>query len=484
MRNNLHLSIAALFAVASAQVFARDTGWTNHIEQMAFLEGDAHGTVCHDVYVEHDNPTVNNNGQGLSLRYSQALAGGDRRPGFIRFEGIEALLPEDAFVIEAFLQLTANAQSTVDLTGWQKYTQGALVIAARGHTFDEATATWNTMPGSVNSFALGGRDQVWSHAFQDQLASNGVVRANVTPSVRAWLDHHRNAGHGYANQGFSMNIDPDWANNPSGTVSFFDSEAENAANRPQLVFRYLRPSSGYRAYLFQPVAQATSHVVPVAVQDAMIRRSNQNSGWPNDHTSNYGGMMGSYAITGLDPSAMLFRWADLALPVDHPLVDARLRINGLSGWALATSETGSWQVRQVHRPWVEGTGVVSWATSSSTSKAGVTWTNYNAVVGDPAQNLWTGAGGLGAGDSTSLFNLGCRTRDGEVLATDSGDALLEVVRGWLDGGDNDGLMVRATADPRVSLYFAKLGSAHNDPYLSPGLLLIVKPQAVSVFLVR
>jgi hypothetical protein len=484
MRISRHLWTAVLCAEGGLQVLARDTGWTNHIEQMTFHEGDAHGTVCHDVYVAGSNPAVNYNGQGLRLRYSQALAGGDRRPGFIRFEGVEALLPDDAFVIEAFLQLTANAQSTVDLTDWQKYTQGALVIAARGHTFDEATVTWNTMPGSVNSFALGGRDQVWSHAFQDQLASNGVVRANITPSVRAWVDRHRNAGHGYANQGFAMNIDPDWANNPSGTVSFFDSETADAANRPQLVVRYLRPSSGYRAHLFQPAAQLTSHIVPVAVQDAMIRKSNQNSGWPNDYTSNYGGMTGWYAITALDPSAMLFRWTSLALPVDHPLVDARLRINGLSGWGKATSETGSWQVRQIHRPWLEGTGVVSYALSSSTSKEGVTWTNYNAVAGYPSQNLWTAAGGTGAGDSTALFNLGCRTRDGEILAADSGDTLLQVVQGWLEGGDNHGLMVRATADPRVSQYFGNLGGQHLDPYQSPGLLLIVKPAVGTLVTVR
>lgn len=92
---------------------------------------------------------------------------------------------------------------------------------------------------------------------------------NVTPSVRAWLDNAVNSGHGYANNGFGINLNPSGAGGVGGDLSFFDSESAVAEVRPRLFVEYLPPVSSsqpFQAVLYQPTANDTSHVFSTTAQ--------------------------------------------------------------------------------------------------------------------------------------------------------------------------------------------------------------------------
>ncbi len=463
---------------------ASASDWTNHLVQAVFYAGDAHGTVVHDVYTAQADPDTNFDTQGLALRHSVSSSpGNDRQPGYIRFDGFEAQLPADGFVIEAHLELTANAASTID-TGapsWMWAQHGALHVAARRGPFDQTTAKWNTLTGRNNIQPVAGaEDQIWSHPFAATLAAEDKIAVDITPAVRAWVDRARDAAHGYANDGLAMNLDILGGTYHHGTVSFYDSETAEAGKRPRLVVKVLPAISGYRAYLFQPGTQPTSHLRTVTVEDAMIRVQDQNAGIPNLDNRNYGGQLGWYAPTDLDPSAMLYRWTGLALPNKRDgVVDARLRLSGLGGWSQMRPDTANWEIRKLRRPWVEGVG-----TTGVPSEEGVTWNHFHAVAGNAETNQWTTPGGLGAEDSESLFTLQYRSRDGEVLAADTNGVFTALVRDWIAGGANHGVMIRATTQPRVDLYYANVGGGHRDPYLSPGILVITRLDQGLLFMVR
>ena len=433
-----------------------DGSWTSRLVTAAFYEGDGLGTVVHDVYVDGASTASNFNGQGLSFKWNGV--GILERPGYIRFQNFLGQIPAGSFVYRARLQLTATASSIG--SGWLK-------VAARGaYTFDEATVTYANMSnkGAIAPNASS-QNQLYSKYWGASLVSNQTIAINVAPAVRAWFDSYQNPAHGYTNAGFVFNINPSGAGGASDPLYFADSENADSSKRPRLVVEYLPPSSGYRAMFYGPVVTNTAQTMRVVPQDAPI---GMGSVLP---TNNYGGVLGGYNLSSSDgPSSVLVRWPSFQMPPgrSYQVVDAKIRYGGVDGWNIYTYSANI-EVRQCLQPWVEGSGTVA-----VPSYVGATFTNFNAVAGNPAANRWQTAGGTGAADSWYLCGLaGVTLGDGEVQDGDASGRLANLVASWIEGNNANGLLIRATTGT-YPLNLATLGGNYQDPYHALGVIVIFR----------
>lgn len=494
---------AAGLEICAVTALALDTRWTNELQTLIFYEGDAYGTVCHDVYIDGANPTVNYNGVGLNLRWFIS----DQRPGYIRFDNWLNRIPAGSFIYKADLLLTASAGSTGS---------GNVIMGARGAaTFDEATVTWNTMP-TYYAQAPGAywynHNNLWKRAFGTNLAAGTSVTCNISSAVRAWFDYYQNPGWGYTNAGVWMNTDAGGSAHAENSESFYDSENGTAANRPRLVVQFLPWTSTYRMYIYQAAATDTAQIMKVTAEDAFIAACNYNAqqfGCTND---NFGKVYGPQQVweldgyisgSGLDLAGVypkeFFRWRALSYPphVQRYVADVKLRVNTGVGWN--DGETGpiSVRVQKILKNWVEGTGVSlgkpNFASPPlTTSQTNVTWCNYDAVPGDTTltTNAWQAHGASGSTDSTNLYIFTMGDQYGETLSSDANGLLLGLVQDWLDGvGPNNGLALTVASGGYSSV---QIGNAETgvqpyrltDSYLTAGLLVVFKRPIGTVFCVH
>ena len=129
---------------------------------------------------------------------------------------------------------------------------------------------------------------------------------------------------------------------------------------------------------------------------------------------------------------------------------------------------------------MEGTGTIFVA-----SYTGATYTNFNAVAGDPSANLWQTAGGTGAGDSTLLFTANSVTlADGEIMASDGSGAFAALVESWFAGNNPDGLLIRCPNASYPMLLATVTAGQHTDPYQSIGFLAIFRAKKGTVIELR
>lgn len=482
--------------------FAVDAAWANELQTIVFYEGDAYGTVCHDVYIDATNvfQTTNFNGMGLYMHWTSAQE--PERPGFIRFENWQDNIPAGSFVYRADLLLSSISNCTAD--GW-------LLIGARGNnTFDETTASYATGGGNV---AVANRTSVapdtsgfnksvlWSRMFGTNLLADQVVTCNVSPAVRAWADYSENTSWGYPNQGLSLNNNNQGGNFNGGRVVFADSENADTNKRPKLVVQYLPPTAHYKIVLYHTTPAAytnTSHVMKITAEDAYIRGCNWNQQWWWHQTNNYGGDPGPQLVWNMDgyltntvkdgDGTLFLRWKGLSYPrkIVQQIADARLRVVPSNFWNPGDS-SATMAVRRPFKNWVEGGGTILGAPPYSTSQTNLTWSNYNAVAGSPALNQWEHGGGTGATDSTNLYVFTMANRDGESLSSDSNGLLAAAAQDWLDGvGTNNGLALVNTAGA-ITLQIANFSTSGNyqhDPYQTAGLLVVFRKLFGSVFVVH
>ena len=480
--------------LGAASAFALDSPWTNELRTLTFYEGDAYGTVVHDIYIDFSNvfQTVNFNGQGLRLHW----AGGEpERPGFIRFENWTNRIPAGSFIYRADLVLVSRANSALP--------NAFLMIGVRGNSgFNEATAAYAAGGGNI---ALANRTQVapdavaafnksvlYSHPFLATLTDGSVVTACVSSAARAWFDYYQNASWGFPNQGFCLNINNQGSGYDGGSVEFYDSENADPAKRPRLVVQYLPPTAQYAMRLYQAAPTNTAQICKVTAEDALIRKSDWNNQIWNLHTNNYGGAPGPLLVWEMDGygqgavpdghGALCIRWRGLSYPDNVVrVVDAKLRLNGSSTWN-PYDNSGTFRVRKILRDWVEGTGTV--ATPGYTN---VTWTNFNAVAGDPSLNKWEHTGATGETDSVFLFNLPVSNDRGEILGSDANGWLAALARDWLGGvGNNNGLLLSAVSGGFIMQIgnYEPSGNYQKDPYQTAGLLMVFLKARGTVITIR
>ena len=176
------------------------------------------------------------------------------------------------------------------------------------------------------------------------------------------------------------------------------------------------------------------------------------------------------------PSSLMLRWPSLPKPSARVtgVVDALLRCGGTCGWNVGDQGAAGFELRGCFRSWVEGTG------PGVNSAEGVTYSNFNAVAGYPASNLWQTAGGTGVLDSSNLVSVSVSYGEARSASVAS---FAELVNDWVDGvGTNNGIMLRVTSGGNRMLY-GTIGGVHYDPYLSFGLIVVFdEPPAGSVFL--
>jgi hypothetical protein len=446
--------------------------WRNALQTVDYFEGDAFGTNVMDIYLDAaaSNTTTNYDGAGLNLHWSNNTE--TQRPGAIRFDNIFNQIPAGSFIYKATLEMTSSAPSSGS---------GRLKVAATAGNFTEAS----TFTSSAGQFTIAGgngaSDMLLDTTFGTSLTNGSKVDIDIAPAARAWFDNYQNPTTGYANRGLVMNINPIGAGGEANTTTFYDSEASALGNRPKLTIEYLPPDSGYKAVLYTNTPTATSQVMPVTIQDAEIAYQNPNF----DPTAdlNIGGKLSAYAlrghVTGVTgsmqpymPSALL-RWDGLSLPTNidpnykYDLKDAELRFNG-TNWnvsGVTAASNRDFEVRELLKAWVEGTG-------NFEEVAGATFNSFNRSAGDATLNPWEEPGALGASDSTPLGLVFDNALFEENLL--GNEAFAEMIDRWLNGGDNEGLQLRAlrTKDGQFQLLIGSLGAGHKDPYLSPSFLAV------------
>lgn len=432
--------------------------WKDYLQTVDLYQGDAYGTSVSDIYLEKADPNTNKNGQGLQLNFG---AHANEKNGYVRIDNLFSQIPEGSFIYKATLELTSSAQST----------GGSMLLAgARGTapSINQATATYNT-PGLNRNSEI---NQLYGDAFGTTLAAGAKISLNITPSVRAWYDFSMDAADGYANNGIALNINSQGAGGSDGNLFFYDSENSNSNLRPHLKLQYLPPTSTLQPFvaaLYQPTATDTAQVNSTLAQDAQIRATQLNNlpSTTSLRDNNFGGQSSRSLLTyGLDGSALLLRYLDLAAPAaTDGLAAAEFRLSGNSNWNVTGHTPSNYELREVLKDWVEGTG----SSLFGDAVAGVTFNSFARSDADPSINLWQTPGALGASDSILLAGNNLTSFQMDELFAGS-EALRELVERWLAGDTNNGLMLRALSNNQKVIY--PYNFSGRDPYVAPGLLLV------------
>ena len=158
-------------------------------------------------------------------------------------------------------------------------------------------------------------------------------------------------------------------------------------------------------------------------------------------TTNYGNaatlQVDGSTTAGTQRSALL-RWNLGSIPANASVTSASIALN------VTDSSTIAYPLYDVAKPWVEGTGAAgsgaTWATYDGTTAwgtAGASTTTGNIDRG--TLNLWSSS-------TTSFSTAGVRT----VSLTADG---LTVVRRWVAGGSNNGVMIQQYSGSSNTLYF-------------------------------
>ena len=158
-------------------------------------------------------------------------------------------------------------------------------------------------------------------------------------------------------------------------------------------------------------------------------------------TTNYGNsatLQVDGSTTAATQRSALLRWNLSSIPANASVISASIALN------VTDSSTIAYPLYDMAKPWVEGTGAAA---------SGATWVTYDgniawgtAGASTTTGNIDRGTLNLWSSSTTSFSTAGVRT----VSLTADG---LAVVRRWVAGGSNNGVMIQQYSGSSNTLYF-------------------------------